>query len=169
MADDLHFAFGVAGQPYPSAAELAYTGGVEFFLEGLEVAKSLLDHVGDGTAGIASALGLHDLPEHGVVDVAAGIVADGAANVFRNRIQVAKQIFRCFLVQLGMLVQRRVEVLDVGGVMHVVMQVHRLFVDGGFERRVIVRQGGSSCAIFTSSKVCAIFFSSKVLKMTGCD
>src|ERR1017187_7256572 len=28
--------------------------------------------------------------------------------------------------------------------------------------------GGSSCAIFTSSKVCAIFVSSKVLEMTGC-
>jgi hypothetical protein len=26
--------------------------------------------------------------------------------------------------------------------MHVVMQMHRLFVDGGFERRVIVRQRG---------------------------
>src|SRR6266853_2712994 len=91
--DDFHFAFRVACQPYPSATELAYTGGVEFLLEGLEVAKSLLDYVGDGTAGIASALGLHDFPEHSVIHVAAGIVADGGADVFRDRVQVAKQIF----------------------------------------------------------------------------
>src|SRR6267378_7988814 len=61
--DDFYFAFCVACQPNPSAAELADTGGVEFFLEGFEVTESLLDHVGDGTAGIASALGLHDFPE----------------------------------------------------------------------------------------------------------
>src|SRR6266478_3154382 len=140
--DDFHFAFCVACQPYPSAAELAYSGGVEFLLEGFEVAESLLDHVGDGTAGIASALGLHDFPEHGVVHVAAGVVADGAADVFGDSVQVAKQIVRSFLVQLGMLVEGRVEVLDVRGVMHVVMQVHRLFVDGRFERRVVIRQGG---------------------------
>jgi hypothetical protein len=139
---DFHFAFAVSRQPDPSAAELAYTGGVEFFLESLEVAKGLLDYVGDGAGGIASAMGLHDVPEHGVVDVAAAIVADGAADVFGNGVQVADQIFGAFLVQFGMLVERRVQVLDVGGVVHVVMQVHRLFVDGGFERRVVIRQGG---------------------------
>ncbi len=96
----------------------------------------------NGTGRIASTLGLHDVPEHGVVDVAAAVVADGAADVFWDCVQVAKQIFRSFFVQLGMLVEGRVQVFDVGGVMHVVMQVHRLFVDGGFERRVIVRQGG---------------------------
>ncbi len=140
--DDFHFAFCVARQPYPSTAELADTGGVEFLLEGFEIAKSLLDHVGDGTAGIASALGLHDVPEHGVVHVAAAVVADGAADVFGDGVQVADEIFRSFLVEFGMFVEGRVKVLDIGGVMHVVMQVHRLFVDGRFERRVIVRQGG---------------------------
>src|ERR1019366_5246680 len=132
----------VCRSPYPSAAELAYTGGVEFFLEGFEVAEGLFDYFGYGAGGIASALGLHDVPEHAVVDVAAAVVADGAADIFGDGVQVAQEIFRSFLVQLGMLVQCRVEVLHVGGVMHVVMQMHRLFVDGGFERRVIVRQGG---------------------------
>src|SRR6267378_3554828 len=98
------YSFCVACQPYPSATKLAYTGGVEFFLEGLEVAKSLLDHVADGTAGIASALGLHDGPEHGVVHVAAGVVADGAADILRNSVQVSDQVFRALLGQLGMFV-----------------------------------------------------------------
>ena len=87
-------------------------------------------------------MGLHDVPEHGVVDMASAIVADCAPNVFGNRVQVAEQVFRGFLVQFGMLVQGRVQVLDVGGVMHVVMKMHRFFIDGGFECRVVVRQGG---------------------------
>src|SRR5580693_8737659 len=41
-----------------------------------------------------------------------------------------------------MLVEGGVEVLDVGCVMHVVMEMHRLFIDGRVERRVVVRQGG---------------------------
>ena len=108
---DLHFALGVAGQPDPSAAELAYAGGVEFFLEGFEVAEGFLDRVGDGAGGVASAFGLHDLPEHGVVDVSAAVVADGAADVFGDRIQVADQFFRALGVQFGMLVESRVQVL----------------------------------------------------------
>jgi len=72
-------------------------------------------------------VGLHDVPEHGVVHVASAIVADGAPDVFGDGVEVADQVFRRFLVQFGMLVEGRVEVLDVGGVMHVVMQVHRFF------------------------------------------
>ena len=78
-------------------------GGVEFFLESFEVAKGLLDHVADGAGGIASAVGLHDLPEHGVVDVASAIVADGAANVFGDGVQVADEIFRALACNSGCL------------------------------------------------------------------
>ena len=77
-----------------------------------------------------------------MVDVASAVVADRAANIFGNGIQVAQQILGAFLVQFGMLVERRIQVLDIGGVMHVVVQMHCLFVDGGFERRVCVRQRG---------------------------
>src|SRR5579864_9508214 len=74
-ADDLHFAAGLSGQPDPSAAELFCAGIVELGLEILEVAECFLDDFGDCAAGIAAALGLHDLPEHGVVHVSASIVA----------------------------------------------------------------------------------------------
>ena len=53
--EDFHFTFCVACQPHPSAAELGCAGGVEFFLEGLEVAEGFLDYVADGAGGIASA------------------------------------------------------------------------------------------------------------------
>src|SRR5258706_12616305 len=41
-----------------------------------------------------------------------------------------------------MLFDCSVEVLNVCTVMHIVVQGHRLFVDNGFERRIVVRQGG---------------------------
>ena len=97
-ADNFHFAFCVASQPDPSAAELAYTGGVEFFLESFEVAEGLLDYFGYGAGGVASTFGLHDVPEHGVVDMASGVVADGASDVVRDGVQVADQVFWSFLV-----------------------------------------------------------------------
>jgi len=63
-----------ASQTHPLPTD--YAGGVEFFLEGFEVAEVFL---------ITSAMvvgsprrGLHDVPEHGVVHVASAIVADGA-------------------------------------------------------------------------------------------
>src|SRR5260370_38394728 len=117
-AEDFHFAFCVACQPYPSATELADTGGVEFFLEGFEVAESLLDYIGDGAGRIASTLGLHDVPKHGVVDVASSVVADGAAAVLCTSVQVAKQIFRSFLKDLVMVLVDGVQVLDVCVVSH---------------------------------------------------
>ena len=76
------------------AAELGCAGGVEFFLEGFEVAEGFLDYFGDGAGGIASAVRLHDVPEHGVVDVATAIVADGVADIFGDGIQVAGDLRR---------------------------------------------------------------------------
>jgi hypothetical protein len=141
-ADDFHFAFAVSGEPDPSAAELSYAGGIEFFLESLEVAEGFLNDIGDGAGGIASAVGLHDVPEHGVVDVTSAVVADSASNIFGDGVQVFEQVFGSLLIELGMFVEGRVEVLDVGSVMHVVMEMHGLFIDGRVERRVVVRQGG---------------------------
>ena len=128
-----------ASQTHP-LPNWAAPAALNFSWKRLEVAKGLLDHFGYGAGGIASAFGLHDGPEHGVVNVASAVVANGGANVFRDGVQVAEEILCGFLVQFGMLVEGRVEVLDVRGMMPVVMQVHRFFVDGGFERRVVVRQ-----------------------------
>ena len=141
-AEDLHFAAGLAREPDPSGTELLDTGVVELGLEILEVAEGLGDRVADGAGGIASASGFHDLPEHGVVDVASSIVADGCPDVLRDRIEVANQIFRGFLTKLGMLFQGGVEVLHISAVVHVVVQGHRLLVDDGFECRIVIRQGG---------------------------
>ena len=75
-----------------------------------------------------------------MVDVAAGVVADGAANVFGNGVEVFDQFFGGFAGEFGMFFEGGVEILDVGAVMQVVMNGHRLFVDDGFEGGVVVGQ-----------------------------
>ena len=87
--DDLHFAALFSGEPNPAAAELFDAGIVEFGLKVFEVAEGFGDRIGDGAGGIAAAFGLHDLPEHGVVDVASAIVADGGADVLGDGVEVA--------------------------------------------------------------------------------
>src|ERR1700692_5149251 len=98
--DDLHCTFGVAYQPHPAAAKLRYSGGIKFLLKSFEVAERFLNGIGDGATRVASALGLHDLPEHGVVDVSAAIVAHSGANVFRHGVQIAEEIFRGLFVEV---------------------------------------------------------------------
>ena len=72
--DDLELAAG-EDQPAPAGAELLGGGLVEGLLEGLEVAEVGFDLRGDGTggfaAGLASVAGAKDLPEEGVVGLAA--------------------------------------------------------------------------------------------------
>ena len=91
-ADDLHCAAGFAGEPDPSAAELFDTSLVELGLEIFEIAESFIDDFGDRAAGIASALGLHDLPEHCVIYMSAAVVANGTTDVLGDGIEVADQV-----------------------------------------------------------------------------
>ena len=95
--DNFHFALIVGGEPDPSTAELARTGGIELFLKLLKSPNVFLMTSPTGPAGSPPPSRFHDAPEHGVVHVAAAVVADGIANVFGNRIQVAQEIFRRFL------------------------------------------------------------------------
>ena len=108
----------------------------------MKLPKVFCDDVGDGAGGIASALGLHDLPEHGVVDVASAVVADGGADVVGHGVEVADEIFGGLAGQVGMLLDGGIQILHVGAVVHVVVQGHRLLIDDGFECVVGVREGG---------------------------
>src|SRR5205807_5642232 len=84
---NLHFAAGLARQPNPSAAKNLSARFIELGLEIFEVAEAFLDGFSNRAAGVASSLGFHNLPKHGVVHVSATIVADGGANVLGNGIQ----------------------------------------------------------------------------------
>ena len=77
-----------------------------------------------------------------MVDVASAIVADGAADVFGDGVEVADEIFGGLAGEVGMLLEGGVQILHIGAVVHVVMQRHRLLIDDRFERVVGVGQGG---------------------------
>ena len=72
----------------------------------------------------------------------AGIVADGAADVLGDGVEVADQIFGGLAGELGMLLEGGIQIFHIGAVMQVVMNGHRLFIDDGFECVVGVRQCG---------------------------
>ena len=137
-AENLHIAAALARQPHPAAAELLYAGIVEFGLKILEAAESLLDRVGDGATGVTAPFGLHDFPEHRVVDMTATVVTHGATDVLRHGIEVANQIFGTLGLEVGMLFESSVEILHIRTMMHVVMQLHRRGIDGGFKSGIVI-------------------------------
>ena len=61
--------------------------------------------------------------------MATAVVANGGADVFGNRADSSEQVLETLVQELGMLVQRVVEVGDVGLVMLAVVNLHRLRVD----------------------------------------
>ena len=79
---------GVAGafehQPSPAGAKLLGSGFIELLFKVVKGAEGDVDEVSDVAGGSAAAAGLHDLPKHGVVDVAAAVVLDDFANVLRE-------------------------------------------------------------------------------------
>ena len=142
-AEDLHLAAGgLACEPDPSAAELLGAGFVELSLEIFEAAEGVLDDVGDGAGGLASALGLHDLPEHGVIHVASAVVADGGADVFGDGVEVTEQLFDALGLQFGMLFEGGVGILHIRAVVQIVVELHGFGVNVRLQSGIVIRQRG---------------------------
>ena len=74
--------------------------------------------------------------------MAAAVVADDAADVFRNGIQILDQVFDGFVRELGFVLEGVVDVGDVSLVMLGVMDFHRARIDMRLERVVGVGQFG---------------------------
>ena len=119
-------------------------GLVEGLLEGLEVAEISGDLGGNGAGGrAADAVGAdrtHQLPKYSVIGVATGVIFDASANLFGNLCQIADEVVDGLGGQLGVVGEQCIEVVDVGLVVLVVMNLHRLGVDERFEGGVVVRQ-----------------------------
>jgi hypothetical protein len=77
-----------------------------------------------------------------VVHVAAAVVSDRRPDGLGQRVDLRDQLFDRLLLQIRMRLQRRVEVVDVGCVVLVVVDPHRLLVDVRLQGVVVVRQGG---------------------------
>ena len=74
-----------------------------------------------------------------MISVAAAVVAHDGANVFRNGVQIADQIFDRFFFQIGLAFDRLVEVVDVSLVMLGVMDFHRPRIDVRLQRIIRIR------------------------------
>src|ERR1043166_2107219 len=72
--DDFELAT-VDHQPGPTAAEPAHAGGLELFFERIETAERGFDVVGQFSAGRATSVRAHEFPEHGMIGMAAAVVA----------------------------------------------------------------------------------------------
>ncbi len=77
-----------------------------------------------------------------MIPVPTTVVADHRANVLGDAVHRAYEIVEALGVQLGMLVERAIEIRDVGLMMLAVMNLHGLRVDVWFERVWSVGQGG---------------------------
>jgi len=65
--------------------------------------------------------------------VATGIITDGGTDLGGNGIQVSQKFIEGFFLKVGIRGDGFVEIVDVGGVVFVVMQGHRLGIDVRFE------------------------------------
>ncbi len=115
-------------QPQPEPNCLAVVS-LKSFLNSSKQPKSSLIWSSDVADRLAAGLGRHDLPEHGVVDVAATVVLDDFADVLGNAGKVLDEFFGAFAAELRVLFDRAVEIGDVGLVVLVVVQLHGGFVD----------------------------------------
>ena len=132
-------AVGVLDEPGPAGAELVDAGGLEVGLELVERAELGVDRGGQVAARRAAALRAHELPEERVVEVPAAVVAHDAALVLGDLLEVADDVLDRRVGPLRAL-ERAVDPVDVGLVVLVVMDPHRLLVDVRLERRVVVGQ-----------------------------
>ena len=78
--------------------------------------------------------------------MAAAVVAHGGADVLGHAVDASEQILDALRLQLGMLLERGVQVGDVRLVMLAVMNLHRLRVDVRFERVEVGTEAAEVCA-----------------------
>ena len=131
--DDVDLAAGFTSQAQPDPKRVA-AAALNFSLKASKLPK-VVDRGRDVADGRAAAAGLHDGPEHRVVDVAAAVVAHGGADVLGNDGAVVGQQFLHGLAgEIGRDSKRLVEVGDVGVVVLAVVDLHGHLVDVRFER-----------------------------------
>src|SRR5207248_5151413 len=143
VALDRQLSLPVRDEPRPAAAELPDRGLLQLLLELVIATDGGLDRVGDASRGVATAARTHDRPADGVVGVAAGVVADRRPDVLRDVVDPPEQVFDRFPAQLGVLLDRGVGVRHIGGVVLVVVDLHRLRVDVWLERIERIRKLGN--------------------------
>lgn len=132
-AGDFQLALGIFEQPDPAAAEASEAAGFELFLESGEGAEGGIDAVGQGAGGFTAGSGGHEVPEEGMVPMAAAIVADGSADGIGDGSEIGEEGFDGFGFEGGMAGEGFVQVVHIGFVMATMVDFHGGGVDVGFE------------------------------------
>jgi hypothetical protein len=131
--EDGEFFIGTHHEPGPTAAESGEGGFGEFVFEVGEVLEIFIDGLGEFAFGFTAAVFAYHLPEEGMVVVATAVVLDGGADGFGKGVEVFQEFFERFLFEVVVAGEGFVEVGDVGTVVFVVVDLHGLRVDVGFE------------------------------------
>src|SRR5439155_8757289 len=129
-------------QPGPTGAKAAQASSGKFLLKSGKRAKRRIDRRRKIPLGLSATALFHERPEEHVVPVAAAVVADGVANILRDRVEAFEQIVDGLGLQTGLTLQGLVEVGNVSAVMFVMMDLHRLGVDVRLKCVKRVRQRG---------------------------
>ena len=128
------------GDEHPARTEHASAGGVEVVLHLFEPAEVAVDrgqHVAFGLAAVRA----HDLPEHGVVGMAAHAVAHAGADRLRHIIETAEHFANRLGGDLRIVLGEIVQIGDERLMMPVVMNLHRFGIDMRLQRRGRIGEG----------------------------
>lgn len=126
-------------QPGPARTELTGAGRVEVSLELVHAAQFGVDLGGQFGRGLAARADRgQQFPEQAVVPHAAAVVADRLRQLGHDR----EDLFQRLALRLGRGVDELVQVVDVGLMVLVVVEGHRLLVDGRLQRVIGVGQRG---------------------------
>jgi len=122
-------------QPRPARAEASQSGGGEFLLELAEAAEGALEGLRQMAAGLSAGLGRHNLPEHGVVNVATAIVAHRRSDALRNEAQVVgQQLLDGLAGQARRRLQHLIQIAYVSSMMLAMVNLHGHLIDIRFQR-----------------------------------
>ena len=141
--DDRQRFFLARHQPRPTTSEATHCCGGELFLEAIQPAEARVNRLGEIALRFAARSRLrHDLPEEVVVPVPAAVVANRRANFLGGFLHLFDDFFDRHLQPIVHAGKGFVQVIDVGLVVLVVVNRHRLGVDDRFEELVGIRQLG---------------------------
>src|SRR3990170_8268595 len=158
-------------QPRPPGPESRCRGLGECFFEIPEAAERIFDGVGQIPRRLPAAALFHDLPEHGMIQMAAAVVAHGGTYGLRHFADPCEQILDRKLLKLRMAFESLIEIVDIRPVVLVVVNLHRLRVDvrlerveGVWERRQIVRHRTD---LLSSRLVTGVIFTIRCVENTA--
>src|SRR5262245_4813877 len=129
-------------QPLPAAAELPERVFLNLGFERVEPAECGLDGVAEGARWFTATIRGHDFPKQRVVGMPAAIIAHGGADRLGHGRKIPHQLVDRLRQETGLIFERLIQLVHLRLVLAAVMDFHRQFVDGLFQRVGRIRQTG---------------------------